>query len=86
MDTNPDPVPQCLCAKAMPNFIAELVSMRRTYLKSRLLMSKAVVSDKFQNLYQIRYIGIDPEEAHNFCYTAGDLVAMDFKLAFGWSG
>ena len=43
-------------------------------------MSKADVSDAFRN------VRIDPHQAHNFCYTVGDLVVIDFRLTFGWSG
>ena len=28
---------------------------------------------------------IDPNQAHNFCYTLGDLVVIDFRLTFGWT-
>ena len=41
-------------------------------------MSKADVS--------VRNVRVDPDQAHNFCYTAGDLVVIDFRPSFGWSG
>ena len=43
-------------------------------------MSKADVSDAFRN------VRVDPDEDHNFCYTVGELVVIDFCLTFGWSG
>ena len=43
-------------------------------------MSKPDVSDAF------REVRIDPDEAHDFCYTVGELVVIDFRLTFGWSG
>ena len=79
-DTDPDTVPQCLCADALPTFLTELVSLRRNYPDQRILMSKADVSDAF------RSVRVDPDEAHKFCYTVGELVVTDFRLTFGWSG
>ena len=38
-DTDPDTVPQCLCADALPTFLTELVSLRRNYPDQRILMS-----------------------------------------------
>ena len=43
-------------------------------------MSKADVSDAFRN------VPVDPDQAHNFWYTVGDLVVINFRLTFGWSG
>ena len=44
-------------------------------------MSKADVFDNF------RIVQVDPDEAHNFCVTVGELVVIDFRLTFiGWSG
>ena len=43
-------------------------------------MSKAGVSGAFRNVRG------DPDQAHNLCYTVGDLVVIDFRLTFGWSG
>ena len=81
-DTDPPPVPQCLCAEALPKFLTELVSLRRKCLDQRIQMSKADVSDAFQN------VRVDLDEAHNFCYTVGEflLVVIDFRLRFGWPG
>ena len=33
-----------------------------------------------------RNVKIGPNQAHNFCYTVGDLVFIDFRLTFGWTG
>ena len=79
-DSDSDSVPQCLCAEALPKFLAELVNLRKKYLIKRILMSKADVSDAFRN------VRIDPDEAHQFCYTVGELVVIDFRPTFGWSG
>ena len=43
-------------------------------------MSKADVSDAFRD------VGVDPDKAHKFCCTVGDLVMIGFRLTFGWSG
>ena len=43
-------------------------------------MSKEDASDAFRN------VRVDPDEAHNFYYIVGDLVVIDFRLTFGWSG
>ena len=43
-------------------------------------MSMADVSDAFRNTR------VDPDKAHNFCYTVGELVVIDFRLPVGWSG
>ena len=29
---------------------------------------------------------VDPDKTHNFCYTVGELVVINFRLTFGWSG
>ena len=79
-DTDPDTVPQCLRAEALPKFLTELVSLRKKYPNKRILMSKADVSDAFRNGR------VDPDKAHNFCYTVGELTVIDFRLTFGWSG
>ena len=78
--TDPDTVPKCLCTEAVPKFLTELVSLRKKYLNKRILLSNADVSDTFRN------VGVDPEKAHNFCYTVGELRVIDFLLTFGWSG
>ena len=67
--TDSDSVAQCLCAEALPKFLAELVNLRKKYPTKRILMSKADVSDAFRN------VRIGP-----------DLVVIDFRLTFGWSG
>ena len=79
-DTDPDTVPQCLCALALPKFLDELVSLRKKFPEKRILMSEANVSDPFRN------VRVDPDKAHIFCYTVGQLIVIDFRLAFGWSG
>ena len=79
-DTEPDTVPQCLCALALPKFLAELVTLRKKFPEKIILMSKAGVSEPFRN------VRVDPDEAHNFCYTLGELVVIDFRFTFGWSG
>ena len=43
-------------------------------------MSKADMPDAFRN------VPVDPDQAHNFWYTVGDLVVINFRLTFGWSG
>ena len=40
-------------------------------------MRKADVSDAFRN------VRMDPAKAHKFSYAVGDLVVIDFRLAFG---
>ena len=42
-------------------------------------MSKVDVSDAFRN------VRVDPDQAHDFCHTVGDLVGIDVRLTFGWS-
>ena len=79
-DTDPDNVPQCLCAQVLPTFLDELVTPRKTFPGERILMSKADVPDAFRN------VRVDPDKAHTFCYTAEDPVVIDFRLTFGWSG
>ena len=77
---NRDTVPLCLSAEALPKLLMELVSLERKYPDQRILMSKADVSGAFQN------VRVDPDKAHKFCYTVGELVVIDFRLTFRWSG
>ena len=79
-NTDPDTVPQCLCAHALSKFLDELVALRKKFPVERILMSKADVVDPFRN------VRVHPDQAHSFCYTVGDLVVIDFRLTFGWSG
>ena len=37
-DTDPDIVPQCLCAESLPKFLDELVTLRKKSLEKRILM------------------------------------------------
>ena len=62
-DTDPNTVPQCLCAEALPKFLDELVTSRKKFQENRILMSKADVSDDFRN------VRVDPDEPHDFCRT-----------------
>ena len=78
-DTDPDTVLQCLCAEALPKFLDELVTLSKKFPEKRTLTSKVDVSDALRN------VRVDPDKAHNFCYTVGDLAVIDFRLTFGWS-
>ena len=80
IDTDPDTVPQCLCAHALPKVFDELVALRKKFPVERMLMCKADVADAFRN------VRADPDHAHNVCYTVGDLFVIDFCLTIGWSG
>ena len=79
-ETDVDSVPPSLCAEALPKFLTELVSLRAENPKLILLMATTNVNDAYCN------VKIDPKQAHNFCYTVGDLVVIDFRLTFGWTG
>ena len=69
--TDPDNVPQCLCAHALPKFFYELVTLRKKFPVERTLMSKADVSDAFRN------VRVDPDQAHNFRYDGQDRRVSD---------
>ena len=56
------------------------MSLGKKFPEKIILMSKADVSEDFRN------VRVDPDKAHNFCYTVGELVVIDFRLTFGWSG
>ena len=71
-DTNPDSVSQCLYAHALPKFSDLLVVLRKIFPVERILMSKADVADAFRN------VRVQPDQAHNSCYTVGDLVVIDY--------
>lgn len=73
-------VPPCLCAEALPSFLTELVSLRAENHKLRLLMATTDVNDAYRN------VRVDPDQAHDFAYTIGDLAVIDFRLTFGWAG
>ena len=79
-DTDPDTVPQCLYAHALPKFLDELVALRKKLSVERILMSKGDVAGAFRN------VRVEPDQAHNFRYTVGDLDVIEFRLTFGWSG
>ena len=79
-ETDVNSVPPSLCAEALPKFLTELVSLRAGNPKLRLLMATTDVNDAY------RKVRIDPNQAHNICYTVRDLVVIDFRLTFGWTG
>ena len=79
-DTDVDSVPPSLCAEALPKFLSELVSLRAKNPKLRILMSTTDVNDAYRN------VRVEPEQAHNFSYVVDDLVVIDFRLTFGWTG
>ena len=70
-ETDPDIVPQCLCAHALPKFRDELVALRKKLPVERILISKADVADAFKN------VRVAPAQAHNVHSTVGDLVVID---------
>ena len=65
-DTDPDTLPQCLCAEALPKFLDEHVTLREKFQEKGTPMSKADVSDAFWN------VRVDSDKAHTFCYTVGE--------------
>ena len=73
-------MPPSLCTEAHPEFLTELVSLRAENAKLRLLMATTDVNDAYRN------VRINLNQAHNFRYTVGDLVVVDFRLTFGWTG
>ena len=72
-------MPPSLCAEALPEFLTELVSLRAEKSKLRILMATTNVNDAYRN------VRIDPNQAHNLCYTVGDLVVIDVRLMVGWT-
>ena len=62
-DIDPDSVPQCLCAHALPRFLDELVSLKKKLPVERILMSKADVAEAFRN------VRFEPDQAHNSCFS-----------------
>lgn len=79
-ETGVSSVPPSLCAEALPCFLTELVALRKENLTLRLLMATTDVNDAYRN------VRVNPDQAHNFCYAVGDLVVVDFRLTFGWTG
>ena len=79
-ETDVNRVPPSLCAEALPIFLTELVRLRAENPKLRLFMVTTDVSDAYRN------VRTDPNQAHNFRYTVGELVVIDFRLTFGWMG
>lgn len=43
-------------------------------------MATTDVNDAYRN------VRVDPDQAHNFCYAVDDLIVIDFRLTFGWTG
>ena len=70
--TNPDNVPQFLCAHELPTFLGEFGALGKKFPVERIPMSKADVSNAFQ------HVRVYPYQAHNVCYTVGDVVVIDF--------
>ena len=49
--------PNCLCARALPTFLDELVTLTKKLPVERILMSKADVSDAYRNVW------VDPDRS-----------------------
>ena len=79
-DTDEKSTPPSLCAEALPNFLTELVSLRAANPNLRILMATTDVNDAYRN------VRVDPDQAHNFCYVVDDIIVIDFRLTFGWTG
>ena len=79
-ETDVSSVPPSLYAEALPEVLTELMSLRAANPMLRLLMATTDVNDAYRN------VRIDPNQAHNFCYTVVDLVVVDFSRTFGWTG
>ena len=79
-ETYVNSVPPSLCAEALSEFLTELVSLRAENPKLRLLMATTDVNNAYRN------VRIDKNQAHNFCYTVGDLIVIDCRLTSGWTG
>ena len=79
-ETDVNSVPPSLCAEALLEFLTNLLNLKAENPKLCLLMVTTDVNDAYRN------VKIDPNQAHNFCYTVGDLVVIDFRLMFGWTG
>ena len=56
----------------------QLATLRKK-IREPILMSEADVSDASRNASR-------PGQSPQFCYTVGELVLVDFRLTFGWSG
>ena len=65
------PIPVRRSAAQVPRRTRDLV--RKKFLEKRILMSKTNMSEVFL------HARVDPDEAHIFCYTVGELVV---KLLF----
>ena len=65
---------------SVPKYLDDLVPLRKKIHGETIVMSKADMPDAFRN------VPVDPDQAHNFWYTVGDLVVINFRLTFGWSG
>ena len=61
-------------------FQDELVTVRNNFPENRILMRKVNVSGAF------RKVRVDQDKAYIFCYTVGELVVINFRSTFGWSG
>ena len=79
-ETDVNSVPPSLCAEALPKFLTEPVSLREETPKLCLLMATTDVNDAYRN------VRIDTNQAHNFCYTVGVLVVIEFRLTSGLTG
>lgn len=79
-DKDVDSVSPGRCTEALPKVLTELVSWRATKSILRLLMAPVDVNDAYRN------VRVDSDKAHNFCDMVVDLVVVDFRLTFGWTG
>ena len=59
------------------------MTLRKKFPEKKIAMSKTDVSNVSDAFWNVR---VDPDKAHKFRYTVGDLVVIDFRLTFGWSG
>ena len=77
--TQTEDVPKYLCADALPSLWNALTDLQIRFPHLRILLAKADVTDAFRN------VRVSPHQGQNFCYVVEDMLATDFRLAFGWA-
>ena len=73
-------MPPCLCGEGLPTLLNVLTDLRIRFPNRRILLAKADVTEAFRN------VRVAPDQAQTFCYMVDDVLAADFRLAFGWAG
>jgi hypothetical protein len=78
--TDPSSIPECDIGSIFLDYLRRIYQLRLRYPSAHLVLAKMDVTDAF------RHLPINPVHAPLYSYRWGDLVVIELRLGFGWTG